>query len=465
MDYQSIARPIKRWAIKHHGKALKFDERDFYLEFNELGKLNEKEGGMGIAYRCHYIENGIEHKCWIKHTKIDEATESQIRTRLHSGNREIINEANIQKKVNSIGFGTEVIYSDKFAVNDGEPEFEIIIQREAKGESFYDLKDLLDHSERGDLLKLFFKALLTLHEHNIYHSDLDLNHIYFDKENNKITLIDWGGATLNEERLDVGISTTKGKPVFSPPEQRKKEDREYYFPQSEVFSACAVAYYFLEDKKNGLHDSPEYADNKNYESYQLGANIEVSPSIISAIKRATKNNPHERFASISELLFSWNNTSSELPSLIVKTTDFSGVVNEMNSKLSHDDLNFNFIQDNLYPSWQVDGDFEVFQTAGSMRGMWRDQKQVLVVDKPMIIKSKTGGDYVLLTVDNHNITNTEEDVEIDSSGEMEMVQDKESGEIFELLSESEDNVTLVNVTDQEKYNFTKAEFNSRFDKL
>ena len=35
MDYQSIARPIKRWAIKHHGKALKFGERNFYLEFNE----------------------------------------------------------------------------------------------------------------------------------------------------------------------------------------------------------------------------------------------------------------------------------------------------------------------------------------------------------------------------------------------------------------------------------------------
>ena len=185
--------------------------------------MNEKEGGMGIAYRCHYIENGIEHKCWIKHTKIDEATESQIRTRLDSGNREIINEAEIQTLVNSIGFGTEVIYSDKL-VNDGEPEFEIIIQREAKGESFYDLKDLLDHSERSDLLKLFFKALSSLHEHNIYHSDLDLNHIYFDKENNKITLIDWGGATLNRECLDVGISTTKGKPVFHR-RTKKKEDR------------------------------------------------------------------------------------------------------------------------------------------------------------------------------------------------------------------------------------------------
>ena len=460
MDWQSASRPIRRWAIKKHGIPIKCGEREFHLELNELGQLNEKEGGMGVAYRCHYIENGNEHKCWIKHTKIDETTEVEIRKRLNTANKDIIREAWIQDKIYSIGLASEVIYTGKFAVLDDDPEYEILIQREAEGKSFYDLKDDLDHSQRCDLLKVFFEALSILHKEDVYHSDLDLNHIYFDKESNKITLIDWGGATLPQDGLKEGESTTKGKPVFSPPEQ--KNERKYYFPQSEIFSACAVAYYFLEDKKNGFHDSPEYEDNNNYESYKLGADVQVEPSIIHTIKRATKNNPDERFASIIEMLFSWNNTSSELPSLIVKATNYSTEVNEINSTISHDDLNFHFLQDELYPSWQVDGDFEVFQTNGSMKGLWRNHKQIVIIDKPVIIKPKASERYFLLKVENRAIASVKDPEEHDSLDQSILVQEKSSNDIFELIVESKDYITLQNTLDSEELYVTRDEYESRF---
>ena len=463
MDYQSTARPIRRWAMKNHGKPLIFDGREFHLELNELGSLNEKEGGMGIAYRCHYIEHGVEHKCWIKHSKIDKSTDSQIIKHLESGNAEIINEGKIQTKVHSLGFASEIIYTGKFAVYENEPAFNIIIQREAEGESLFDLKDKLTHTERSDLLKIFFQTLSTLHEENIYHSDLDLNHIYFNAENKKITLIDWGGVTLKKEGFEIGMPTTRGKPVFAPPEQRPEEDRKYFFPQSEIFSACAVAYYFLEDKKNGLDDSPDFAE-KNYSGgYKLDDGTEISSSIVNAIKRGTKNNPDDRFDSIAELLLHWNDTSSELPSLIVKTTDNLESVNQINNTLFRNDLNFSFIGDEVFPSWEVHGDFRVLQTAGSMRGMWRDEKEILVVNKPMIIKSKTTDDYVLLRVENQTITDKIEEDENDSPEDTVMVKDKSSGEIFQLIGRSGDSITLENIFDGEQYTVTKEDYKSRFE--
>ena len=55
MDYQSIARPIRRWAMKHRDEPIKLGEKEFYLRKDEMGSLIEKEGGMGVAYRCYFF--------------------------------------------------------------------------------------------------------------------------------------------------------------------------------------------------------------------------------------------------------------------------------------------------------------------------------------------------------------------------------------------------------------------------
>ena len=75
-----------------------------------------------------------------------------------------------------------------------------------------------------------------------------------------------------------------------------------------------MAYYFLEDKKNSVHDSPEYEVDRDYDSYKLSSDIQVSDNIVRAIKRATKINPEQRFSSIDELILSWGNISGNLPS-------------------------------------------------------------------------------------------------------------------------------------------------------
>ena len=184
---------------------------------------------------------------------------------------------------------------------------------------------------------------------------------------------------------------------------------------------------------------------------------------MNAIKRGTKNNPDDRFDSIAELLLHWNDTSSELPSLIVKTTDNLESVNQINNTLFRNDLNFSFIGDEVFPSWEVHGDFRVLQTAGSMRGMWRDEKEILVVNKPMIIKSKTTDDYVLLRVENQTITDKIEEDENDSPEDTVMLKDKSSGEIFQLIGRSGDSITLENIFDGEQYTVTKEDYKSRFE--
>ena len=117
MDYQSIARPIRRWAMKHRDEPIKLGEKEFYLRKDEMGSLIEKEGGMGVAYRCYFFENDSKHNCWIKHARINDATEKQLRTNLTSRNNEIIEEARVQANVHSHGFATEVVYTGNFAVS------------------------------------------------------------------------------------------------------------------------------------------------------------------------------------------------------------------------------------------------------------------------------------------------------------------------------------------------------------
>ena len=63
----------------------------------------------------------------------------------------------------------------------------------------------------------------------------------------------------------------------------------------------------------------------------------------------------------------------------MKTSDNSEAVNQINTTLFRNDLNFSFVYHDESPTWQIEGDFDVLQTGGSLKGTWRNHKQFTVV--------------------------------------------------------------------------------------
>jgi serine/threonine protein kinase len=385
MEYNSHARPINRWLMTNEGNPLvPIQDRYYELEMNDFGQPVKKEGGMGVVYRCHYPSlEGEKVWAWIKHAKIDETKEELLNKLLDDRNKEIQREINVQSKVAELDYAPKVIAQSNFSANNNEPKFATFVQNEAKGTSLYDLKDTLTHSERVVVLTHFFEALIALHERGIYHCDLDLHHVYWEEHSKKINLIDWGGGLI-ENSLHEVTAIVKGKTCFSPPEQRDKQT--ILVPKSEVFSAGAVAYYFLTDHNNG-DDLPDYR-NRDYDGYDIRDLEQLPDSIAETIFKATRRNSEDRLETMEELLKYWNDYRGiSLPTLTIQDrTSTISTVSEENTNFSDFGLEIDFQESNGNPSWIVKGDFEVFTTLGSNKGQWTNVKELEIFKRSKIIR-------------------------------------------------------------------------------
>lgn len=468
MDYISIARPVNRWLKKKSGSTeIEIQGKKYTIHTDSMGNEIEHEGGMGIAYECsiHPGSHGDSKTGYIKHPKLDTTLESELLENLGGKNAEISDEVNIQKRVHNLGYAPAVVGSGLFSALPGDPKFQVFIQERAVGESFHNLKDSLSIEERLDILENhFFPAIQTLHENNIYHSDLDVHHVFFDTSTKKLEIIDWGGGVIAPETKDRIKPKVGGKGNYSPAEQKREGDRIYYTPQSEIYSVGAVAYYFLRDDKNGEEDSADcFGDYEQYDVINFETKYEQSiPShVAKAIRRATMGDPSERFESIEELIDAWRGSEkSNFTSLIVANRDLIlSEINIENENFSHLGLDINMVGSQHNPSWSIRGNFDYFMTEGSKAGQWRTAEKLEIIDRPYIIKAE--GEVLLLDVRfvESGTDDEIEEEEVETSG----FEDKTTGEIYIKIGTTDDNRTILTnpLTDSTKY-VTQEELDSRF---
>ena len=469
MDYIPIARPISRWLKKSSGSTeIEIQSRRYSILRDSMGNEIELEGGMGIAYKCS-IHSGSHGPTtgYIKHPKLDKISESEILENLNAKNAEIIAEVNLQKRVHSIGYAPSVVGSGLFSALPEDPKFQMFIQEEAVGESFYDLKDSLTIEERLDVLENhFFPAIQTLHEHNIYHSDLDINHVFFDTSTKKLEIIDWGGGVIATETEDRIKAKVGGKANYSPAEQREV-DRIYYTPQSEIYSVGAVAYYFLRDDKNGEDDSADcFGKHEQYDVYNYDTKYQESiPSqVAEAIRKATMEDPLKRFDSIEELIEAWGGSQkSNLTSLVVANRNqVLSEINIENESFSHSGLDIVMFGSQHNPNWSISGEFDFFMTEGSKAGQWKTVEKLEIFDRPYIIR--IDGEVLLLDV--RVIESATGDAFEVKEVETDGFEEKTSGEIYIKIGTTDDNRTILKnpITTSTIY-VNEDEINSRFFRI
>ena len=399
MDYIPEARPLSRYPIINRGdRNLIINSGVFTLELDTNGNLKHLEGGMGIVYQCSYFTNpGVRKIAWAKHAKIDATSIERVEQLLPKHNEELENEIVVQKKAAELQYAPQIIAQDSsFSASRDDPKFCLFIQEDALGESFYNLKDSTDYTKRIEILSFLFRALIELHRNKIFHCDLDLNHIYWDNANRKITIIDWGGSLLGNLEPKQR-SRVKGKMYFSPSEQMK--DNQIFKPQSEVFNAGAVAYYFLTNRKNG-EEAPNYR-LPDYDGYDLLESESIPMCVKDTVFKATRSNHEERFNSMTEMLTAWRGEEENLAlkSLFIKNhTAKLGIVNTENATFQNEDIAISCVQNGQESSWNVTGNFDVFMRSGPHSSHWKEYNGLKMINCSKILRMHSDGSYLMLEV-------------------------------------------------------------------
>lgn len=470
MDYIPIARPINRWLKKSSGSTeIDIQGRRYSISTDDWDNVKEHEGGMGIAYEC-LIPSGFHGSSktgYIKHLKLDTTLESELRKNLDEKNAQIKDEIDLQKIVHNLGYAPAVIGEGLFSALPEDPKFHLFIQEKAVGDSFHDLKDSLTIEERLDVLEnYFFPAIQELHENNIYHSDLDVHHVFFDIETNRIEIIDWGGGLIAPENVTSVEPNVGGKGNYSPAEQKRTVNRIYYTPQSEIYSVGAVAYYFLRDDKNGEDDSADcFGDHEQYDVLNFDSQYEQSipSSVANAIRKATTEDPSKRFQSMEEFMDAWKGgEKSNLTSLIVANREqVLSEINIENESFSYSNLNIAMVGSQHNPSWSVRGNFDYFMTEGSKAGQWRAAERLDIIDHPYIIRK----DGEILLLDVRVVEYASDDAIEEEENEFRQFREIESGETYIDMGITDDNRTILrNSFGVDRY-VSIEELNSRFIRI
>jgi len=468
MEHNSVARPIERWLVTRKGNTrVKIGTTSYELEIDEWGNAKRKEGGMGVLHRCNYRSSESKtERVWLKHAKIDETSEGSLNELLDDRNKEIQREINVQKKVADLGYAPGIINSGDFSANEGEPLFTVFVQSEARGVSFYDLKDSLTHVERVEVLAHFFEVLIKLHEKGIYHCDIDLNHVFWEKDTKKIYLIDWGAGIIDAyPGIDEMPTNVKGKQHFSSPEQWK--DKRIQPNRSGIYNAGTVGDYFLKDEANG-EELPDYPD-RDCDGYDLRGLEHLPNAIRDTIFRATRKNPEERFESMEEMLGCWVESDvRKLPCLTIQDKENTiSTVSEENTNYSGFGLDVTFKESYRNQSWLVEGDFEVFMTHGSRKGQWAAEKELEIFKRSRIIRPNSKNMCLLFKVaDREYSSQRDENTDEDVVGDI-FYEEKKGLRILELISTLPNGNTKLRYADgdEEGVVVDKAGLQSRFIRI
>jgi len=447
-------RPLEQWfRLNEASTALSVgSEYELTLERDFLEKVRAKVGGFGVVYHCIAAPYNDEsaRKAVLKHMHYDL---SRDENQLPLLNKDLDNEIALIRRVAALSLTPPLLAEFTFKAHESAPSYRMFLQQEAFGQSLYDLKDFMPTSKRIEVLWNIFNHFNVLHKHGLYHTDLDLHHIFWDEDTQSIQIIDWGGGFFSDPSVTGESDGRKlkhgGKEYWVSPEQRK---RELYTERSEVFLLGSLVYFFLTNENNG-DASPDYENNDNPDGIALDSirrDEDIPAFLRELVYQAKRWESADRFESVAAMLEFWSMSCQPAVGSILTVHTTSGehfTVDEKNPEISLDsDLGIVADYSSSFPSWRVDGMCEYLVHHGSSIGEWKFNHSTLhIFQRPMLIRSASSGEVYLVKVARAATSSSEgNDSGSTTLENSTLYRCNSTGDIVVVLDEKGDTISLKN---------------------
>ena len=469
-------RPLEQWFRLNESMTTVFvDDSAFELKLQRdvLQKFMPSIGGFGVVYHCDAVKmNGrVSQKAVIKHMHYDGSGDE---TQLPQLNDDLDNEIALIRRVEALNLTPRLLAAFTFRAHEHAHPYRMFLQHEASGKSLYDLKDRMPTPQRIELLWNILHQFDTLHNNGIYHTDLDLRHIYWDEDAQSIQIIDWGGGFFHDPSDPSEFTGKKlkhgGKEYYVSNEQR---NRDFFTPQSEVFLLGSLAYFFLTNENNG-DASPEYENNDNPDGIALDStrsDDDIPDFLRKLVYNATRWDPADRFESVAAMLEFWKTSCEPQVGSILTVHSTRGeafIIDENNKDLTLD-RGLGIVADysSSFPTWSVDGMCEYLAQHGSSIGEWKSSDGKLnIYQRPMLIRSTLSGELYLLKVDRPATSSFEASASEPSLLENPaMYQCNSTGDIVVILDDSGDRLSLKNQFTQEIKGISREDFDLGYTEM
>jgi serine/threonine protein kinase len=469
-------RPLEQWfRLNETSTSVFIDDSAFELrlERDVLEKFTPKVGGFGVVYHCDAVQvkSKVSQKAIVKHMHYDGSGDE---TQLPQLNEDLDNEIALIRRVEMLNLTPPLLAEFTFKAYESGSLYRMFLQQEASGQSLYDLKDFMPTSQRIELLWNIFNQFNLLHTHGLYHTDLDLRHIYWDEEAQSIQIIDWGGGFYHDPSDSSEFIGRKlkhgGKEYYVSHEQRK---RDFFTPRSEVYLLGSLVYFFLTDDNNG-DASPEYENNDNPDGIALDSirgDGNIPDFLRKLVYKATRWDPADRFESVAAMIEFWKTSCEPLVGSILAVHTTRGeafIVDEKKNNLALDpDLAIVGDYSSSIPTWKVDGMCEYLVQHGSSIGEWKStHSQLNIYHGPMLIRSALSGEVYLLKVTRASISSFEaSDSEPPFVENSALYQCNSTGDIVVILVDNGDTLSLKNQFTQEIKGISREDFDQEYTEI
>ncbi len=151
----------------------------------------------------------------------------------------------------------------------------------------------MDSNSAIGIIKPIMEAVNVIHSANIVHRDISPDNIFIT-EDNRIKLIDFGEACVNES---VSIDNVVLKPGFSPPEQYNTEDKAVF--GCDIYSIGAVLYFMVTGER-----PQESIDRLKKDNLQLPSKkgVKIDSNVEKAIMKAMALRDSTRFKNVKDFI-------------------------------------------------------------------------------------------------------------------------------------------------------------------
>ncbi len=193
-----------------------------------------------------------------------------------------------------------MIYYGELEVQEGIVIPYIVMSKYLKNlKKYRQEKDGIQEEDFKRLVEFLFSTLKCVHQKGIIHRDIKPENILVDEKNNFV-LSDFGIAHFDKDDFPVDNKTKKGERLanieFSAPEQISNQYEVSV--ASDIYSMAQIMYWYAFGKVNRGTGAEYISQKYKWDDAYIYDNI---------ISKCLRNNPAERFQSISEINKFYNN--------------------------------------------------------------------------------------------------------------------------------------------------------------
>ena len=286
MDIEEIERDFIKYIEEHKGIQSTFG----ILEFNKSNRIGQ--GGNGLVYLAKINGKEVAVKFLISDSK-------RKITRFKS---EYFNTNYLKNELCNV---VNMIHYDELKIREGIIVPYIIMSKYSKNlKKYKEKKSEINEEEFKCLVEFLFSTLDSIHKQGIIHRDIKPENILVD-EKEKFVLTDFGIAHFEKNNFPIDNETKKGERLanieFSAPEQISNQ---YEVTQAaDIYSMAQIMYWYVFGNVNRGTGAEHISQKYNWKNAYIYDII---------IDTCLRNNPVERFQSISEISTFINEEKSKI---------------------------------------------------------------------------------------------------------------------------------------------------------